>query len=291
MDAVLSLIEDEIWNIISAEKLAIGPKAISDELEEKLLGASDSRFHFTENMKMAERLLSELEDSLESLGISYLTIEAKTESSLLVGSATGPGALTTEVGLSWDPLLELPVIPGSALKGVARAWLEDYLGRDHPDPGAYKKHLEEVAEVFGSQGSISQLTFYDAYPISADSRLLVLDIINPHYNPASNRKLKTELDVEPQPVRHLAVAPGVTFKIIVSTPPRERSSGEEYGERLYTLLGDELGAEPPRGIRGYAALALLMSAALHRGVGGRTLKGYGQLKIVNARLHVAGDGP
>jgi len=264
-------------------------------LEETLLRNAD-RYNPLEKMRATEQLLVELENALEKLGVSYLTLKVETTTALLVGSATGLGALTTEVPLNWDPVLELPVIPGSALKGIARAWLHDYLiyglNSDHENEeeappendNKYKEAEAKVKEVFGWEKAVSKLTFYDAYPVEvAGPSLLSRDIVNPHYNPLTNPNLKTELDVQPNPVQHVAVAPRVTFHIVVAATP----SINPTSIGLYILLKEKVdeAGQPSSGSEDYAALALLMAAAMAHSVGGRTLKGYGKLRVKEAKLY------
>jgi len=233
-----------------------------------------------EKFSVAEGLMKEVEVALRRLSVSFLSVRAETTTALLIGSATGLGTLTTEVPLSWDPILELPVIPGSTLKGVARAWLEDYLDNAVGE-------ARGVGDIFGSKDVVSRLTFYDAYPIAAEKSLLTLDIVNPHYNPVTNPDLKIELDVQPKPVKHVAVAPGVTFHIVVAATPS--TCHKVIG--LYKILREKVdeAGKPSSHTRDYAALALLTSASLAHGVGGRTLKGYGKLRVTRAELHLAGD--
>ncbi len=299
---LLTYIEEQMYN-----NLRLGRKSLHHIIEEIGKNIIDniknnSTPTIKERLKFTKQLTSEIEKSLKSNGSPYLTIDAETTTNLIVGSATGPGALIYEIGLSWDPVLDLPVIRGSALKGVVRSWLEDYLETMESDGELTADEREEmVNSLFGytstsseenGQGSMSTLMFYDAYPIDIKDRLLIPDIINPHYNTTVNPSLRTELDVNPVPVVHLTVAPHVTFRIIISAPPSERQQLKNVLNKTTGTLGEILSRNsradtPPKDWS--KVIALIALAALYKGVGGRTLKGYGEMKPVNIRFNLGGD--
>jgi len=88
------------------------------------------------------------------------------------------GAL--EVGFHFHPLYGFPVIPGSGLKGLARAWAVQGEGKSEDDP--------DVITVFGSgpqtgepasQGQAGQAIFFEAVPDAPIA--LELDVLTPHY--------------------------------------------------------------------------------------------------------------
>jgi len=227
-------------------------KKAADQLEAKL--------------RRARRYYGELEEALREAGLPYLYMEAVTEEPLLVGSSDGLGYLLFEVGVSWDTVLDLPVIRGSAVKGAMRSLVHHYA------LGPLNMSAEEAAAVekalFGStgkEGSAGPLIFFDAYPVKA-SRLLEEDIVNPHYGRAGEGP-RTELDVEPVPVPHLVVPEDVVFGFVVA------------------VVGDRLGAALPKieeatsyKLEGGGLLAFLLGAVMHAGLGGRSLKGYGSLR-------------
>jgi len=122
-----------------------------------------------------------------------------------------------EVGIRLHHLYGCPIIPGSALKGLARARaltaIFDTAARDQIRPrkegqGKLARLAEEIEEyaykadqphyldrqraevepfrhLFGTQGNAGQAIFYDALPISLS---LELDIMNPHYPDYYNNK-------------------------------------------------------------------------------------------------------
>lgn len=97
--------------------------------------------------------------------------------------ATGLGnPHPVENGLSWHPVLGTPYLSGSAVKGLARAWLElnDYpaelrkqlFGSDHKDPQLAQSFADEPELVVG------RVIFFDALPLEPVS--LTLDTMTPH---------------------------------------------------------------------------------------------------------------
>ncbi|WP_404296459.1 type III-B CRISPR module RAMP protein Cmr6 [Halomonas sp.] len=97
--------------------------------------------------------------------------------------ATGLGnPHPVENGLSWHPVLGTPYLPGSAVKGLARAWLElnDYspevrkrmFGSDHKDP-AQASSFHGEPELIGGE-----VIFFDALPL--EPVILTVDTMTPH---------------------------------------------------------------------------------------------------------------
>lgn len=91
------------------------------------------------------------------------------------------------VGLGAESVLEtsirlhriygFPLIPGSALKGLARSYAELVDGKNESDP--------TFAHVFGQSppnASAGKVIFFDAVPADPNSLQLDLDVMNPHYS-------------------------------------------------------------------------------------------------------------
>ena len=220
-----------------------------------------------ERLGRAVKHFEELEGALEAAGLPYVAFDAEAVEPLLVGSSGGLGYMVFEVGLSWDIVYDLPVIPGSAVKGVARSVVEEAYG-------------EELAgEVFGRSGeggAVGPIVFFDAYPVRARGGLLEPDIVNPHYNPLTNSGLRTELDVNPVPVAHLRVKAGTVFRFVAAVE-RRFEGGRVKGAAERMGVGGGLGV-----------LAYLLGAVLGAGVGGRTLKGYGRFRLAGGVKYYGG---
>lgn len=77
-----------------------------------------------------------------------------------------------ENGFSWHPTLGVPYLPGCAVKGLLRAWVEN---------DAEQATNDEAKEQnwFGDEQHSGQLLFFDALPYQPPT--LVCDIMTPHY--------------------------------------------------------------------------------------------------------------
>jgi CRISPR-associated protein Cmr6 len=76
-----------------------------------------------------------------------------------------------ETGITLHRLFGLPIIPGSALKGAAKAYAQLVEGRTDDDP--------ELVAVFGTTEQAGSVIFFDAIPLEVPK--FQLDIMNPHY--------------------------------------------------------------------------------------------------------------
>lgn len=148
-----------------------------------------------------------------------------------------------EVGLTLHRVYGCPYVPGSALKGMTKAWAEAMFGEDED-----KK--EEISRVFGEPDKAGEAVFYDALP-TAPPRYEV-DIMNPHY-PDYYREGKREVPAgwqSPTPVYFITVAGGSRFRFAVGSRTRNSDMANTAQEWLKEALQD-------------------------MGVGGKTTSGYG----------------
>ncbi len=147
-----------------------------------------------------------------------------------------------EVGLAWHPVLNLPYIPASSLKGAARAAFEE---RSLAPCGMPPQDL------YGTLRSEGYLVFTDAVPVGCRGYLVEPEIVNPHY-PEHEGRVAEHL-VRPRPIVYPAVAVGVTLNAVVA-------------------VADDKAANCTQLIRS-------IKEALERGVGARTSLGYGRLRV------------
>ncbi|AFA39115.1 CRISPR type III-B/RAMP module RAMP protein Cmr6 [Pyrobaculum oguniense TE7] len=147
------------------------------------------------------------------------------------------------MGISWHPVLNLPYIPASSLKGAARAYAE--VNNIRPCGKAPE-------EVFGSPTGAGLVELTDAYPVKCGDKLIEPDIINPHYREAEGAI--GEADASPTPLLFPAVARGVVFRFFIA--PRAEADGKCLTDVLDVIRG-----------------------ALTEGIGAKTRLGYGVLKL------------
>ncbi len=171
------------------------------------------------------------------------------------------GESVLETDLTLDHLTGLPIIPGSALKGLTRAWA----AREHcnSDSTTADDDPPEVKDLFGAQDHAGNVVFFDAFPIppglASGKPRFDVDIMNPHYpkyygdsaqgqnpSPPSN-------DQSPIPVFFLTVA-GASFQFALAPRPGAVEVKDSDVEQV---------------------MGWLQSALREDGAGGKTNAGYG----------------
>jgi CRISPR-associated protein Cmr6 len=160
------------------------------------------------------------------------------------------GGHVVETALTLHRIYGFPIIPGSALKGMTRAWVELEV---EPDD-------DLAVAVFGTSPGVTpmkvgQVIFFDAVPTQTPT--LQVDVMNPHYGKyysestdSRGRPIPPTDCLSPKPVYFLTVAEGCEFAFAVA--PRD---------------GNEALAE--------TAAGWLREALDEMGVGAKTTSGYG----------------
>ena len=175
-----------------------------------------------------------------------------------------------ETGLTLHHTYGTPIIPGTALKGLASHYCDRVWGqteenreyrrevRDGGDGGARCGRYYET--LFGTTDDSGHILFRDAWivpeALGPENRGLVLDVMTPHHAAYSMAQPEsaapTDFD-DPNPVSFLSVAG--EFRVAVACDVEG-----EAGERWTNL-----------------ALELVAEALAQWGVGGKTNAGYGRL--------------
>lgn len=136
-----------------------------------------------------------------------------------------------ETGFVWHPVLGVPYIPSSSIKGALRAYLTTWYGKQSDE-------MLQAQRLFGDtdEHGIGCLVVFDALP----SRLpkLELDIMNPHYGPYyRDPKNKAPGDYySPVPINFLTVASDQQFEFSLALNP---SQGTKEDLNLGTQLLQE----------------------------------------------------
>lgn len=173
------------------------------------------------------------------------------------------GETVLETDLTLHHLYGIPVIPGSALKGLTRAYAtqekKEYFIKYKPEEE--KRASEkidddhpEIKQIFGEQDKAGTVIFFDAMPVNGRAQYEV-DIMNPHY-PDYYRSLESKNitppanDQSPNPVMFLTIA-HTTFAFALA--PRDPSNEQDVK----------------------LARIWLQEALQKYGVGGKTSAGYG----------------
>ncbi|MGC9117309.1 MAG: RAMP superfamily CRISPR-associated protein, partial [Conexivisphaera sp.] len=141
--------------------------------------------------------LRDLEDALRRTRLKYVRVDMITRSKLVLGWS--PLYFISEVPLAWDMILDTFYIPASTVKGILKSALRT------AGSGCEK-------ELMGDKGFVGGIAAFDAYPVEARGRALTLDVLTPHYRP----NVSNEYEVEPIPVVHAVVSPGVRFRTFLA---------------------------------------------------------------------------
>ena len=187
------------------------------------------------------------------------------ESKLLVG--LGRAHVLQNVGLAFDRTTGLPLIPGSAVKGVVSTWAAwsaagDDLFKDpptipktrtdyHTPDTALARHILGDNSEDGSTAA-GEIIFLGGFPETLP--ILGLDIVNPHHETDGSDKHNLTPNV------FLCLEPGMPatcwrFPIIVR-------SGAEDPAKLLQVAGD-----------------WLIEALIQTGIGAKTAAGYGRFRL------------
>src|SRR5579885_3518173 len=127
--------------------------------------------------------------------------DATLEWRMVVGLG-GESVLETDITL--HHLYGIPYIPGSALKGLTRAY-----ATSEEEEGHLSKKIDEddktIQRVFGSQERAGTVIFFDAMPVNGKFAV-DLDIMNAHYPEYYGQNKLPTNDQNPNPVTFLTIA-------------------------------------------------------------------------------------
>ena len=169
-----------------------------------------------------------------------------------------------ETGLRLHHTYGVPIIPGSALKGLASHYCHDVWGQRHDEAAPEGNRLFQRGGahhslLFGTTDDGGVITFDDALitPGALNDGALRLDVMTPHYPKwQTNEAPPTDFD-SPVPVSFLSVSGVFEIRLSWSGPAGTPSDQAE----AWTAL----------------AMKLLREALAEWGVGGKTSSGYGRL--------------
>lgn len=179
---------------------------------------------FEQRLKVTRQYVEMLERELKSLAGTLLEYKFRLETPLSIH--TRWPYLPIEIGISWHPILDVPYIPGSSIKGAVRAYAEI-------------RNLD-CAEIFGTEETSGEVVFLDAFPTDATiengkPKVIDPDILSPHYR----ADIMAEDRVSPTPLVYPVVAPNVefTFLILVRSLNYQKCVGDSVVGALTHGLG------------------------------------------------------
>jgi CRISPR-associated protein Cmr6 len=201
---------------------------------------------------LPQQLTEEIKVALLSLGYRVVDVIGRVNYKAISGLSEGLFHLIFEVGINYDEILDVPYIPGSTIKGVLRSNLYELTG-------------DEGNEIFGDKEREGSVIVSDAYPIGEKpkEKLFVGDIVNPHYY-QGGKPVRTEYDVNPVPILHLAIRENVKFRFLIGVDKRAKLG--KIGEKLNVRNAVEL-------------VSLLLLYSMKTGLGARSTKGYNFFEV------------
>jgi CRISPR-associated protein Cmr6 len=169
--------------------------------------------------------------------------------------AVGLGNRTPlEIGLTLNHTFGVPIVPGSALKGLAARYCRTVWGK--ADPGFESAHHDVI---FGTSEESGSVVFHDAWVDPGGlAHCLTRDVITTHHRDyyteaAAQRHAPTDFD-NPEP--HQFLSARGDYLVALSASTTAAGAGE------WVAL----------------ALQLLTEALASRGIGGKTNAGYGRMR-------------
>lgn len=177
------------------------------------------------------------------------TADLRTEGRLIVGLGSEN---VLETGIRLHHTYGMPILPGSALKGLAAHYCDQVWGKADEEfriGEAYHRLL------FGTTDDSGCITFHDAWFIPDSERVpLKLDVMTPHHLEWLDGSVPpTDFD-KPTPVPFLSVAGA--FRIAVTWWGPKHAEANNWTELAHSLLKEALA---------------------EWGIGGKTTSGYGRL--------------
>lgn len=147
-----------------------------------------------------------------------------------------------ETDMTLHPLYGLPIIPGSALKGLTRAWVNTEKKEKSQVPGPEGKPILLVERIFGNQREgetqhAGSVIFFDAILMNENFRL-ALDIMNPHYPRYNQEGKPPSNDQDPVPIPFLTVMSATFLFAIAPRNPLNAEHKADARRRVEVLVGE-----------------------------------------------------
>jgi CRISPR-associated protein Cmr6 len=209
-------------------------------------------------LEESRRYVVEVYKRARSIFGSSFLIVGRLESRLLVH--TRSPTLPLDISLAWDPVLNLPYIPASTVKGVVRA----YLTMNNVTVEGLS--VDDLLGEAGKLAHVGYIVFFDAYPVGCEKTLVEPDVITPHYSEVEGRV--DETSVKPRPIVFPTIAPGTTIYFPVAVNVNLARKLKEKGKLAKLAEGNTVNE-----------ILEHVQRALEMGIGAKTSIGYGRVRI------------
>ena len=284
----LTLIEKEKSAAIQTrEIMSLNEESIVKESKKYFLEAIKEQFDlikiFNIIPKFNKNHYNEITKNLKNQGfIEIFNEEFGTQSRLIIGLG---GISPLETSITLHHTYGIPYIPGTALKGVVRAYafytiscnfkgdLQDLQEKFYGEICLQDKDILEWQILLGSRNFKGLLLFLDAFPVltNNDGKILDIDIINVHYPKYYGEESPSPPGEweDPRPIFFLTIKKGVKFKICVLFDKyRYENLPKEYKD----VIGDISQIKEK-------VNTILKEALDEMGIGAKTRLGYGTLML------------
>jgi CRISPR-associated protein Cmr6 len=179
------------------------------------------------------------------------TFQAMLDRRMVVGLG---GETVLETAITLHHLYSIPFIPGSALKGLTRAYVTGEI--EKYKSGKEADDHQDIKQIFGSSEHAGMVIFFDALPTDGKAAF-ALDIMNPHYGEYYGSNKPPTNDQNPVPVTFLTVTDTVFTFALAARPDGKKDRSESDVAQ---------------------ASVWLQEALQHYGIGAKTSAGYGYLR-------------
>ena len=187
--------------------------------------------------------------------VSFYDIEPRGRWIIGLGQETA-----LETGITLHHIYAIPYIPGSALKGMTRAYFEREWGYSLNSADVYGLSDHEMQSIFGygaendAGARAGEVLFLDVLPVPEQDNapLLAVDVMTPHFSGyySSENSSAVALEQEdPKPIPFLAVDSGLYLVVLAArscqTPPKLVKAAAELCRQALDNLG--IGSKTAKG--------------------------------------------
>ncbi len=255
------------------------------------------RLKWAQETGIARLLAEAIEEGVRGLcRVSRCTV-AMVEARLLYRGAWGRGEPQPWAwfGVHIHPIYNIPVIPASSIKGAMRSFYAKTLTAALRCPRGERDSCIEacISTLFGGTGEeehfttgLSPIIVTDAYPLQPGIEGMVApDVQTPHYQ-RGEKPVGDEESAKPRPLRGYSAGLGTRYRfyVILDEDRLEAYTGQTRRKHraatrhpLQACITSIVGAPDTKRL-----LAYLVTGALEReGIGGKTTRGYGILRVEN----------
>jgi CRISPR-associated protein Cmr6 len=122
-------------------------------------------------------------------------------------------------GFAFHPILGVPYLPGSGLKGLVRTWLRE---RDGAIDDGRLSESDATKHWFGNRDRIGEDVYLDMLPVG--NLALAVDVMTPHFAPYYKGKERAPGDWQsPTPITFLTAEAGTQWQIGICPRVREQT--------------------------------------------------------------------